>query len=122
VGTIIDDDDSPTLTVAAVPGELWPSNHKMVEVRVNTTVRDDHDPNPVVRLLSITSNEPLNSTGDGNTASDIEIRPDGRIFLRAERSGNGNGRVYTLTYSATDNAGNTTISTTQVRVPKNRGN
>jgi PKD repeat protein len=121
IGTIIDDDESPTLNVAAVPGELWPPNHKMVEVKVNVNVSDDFDANPTVRLLSITSNEPDNGLGDGDTAGDIEIRSDGRIFLRAERSGNGNGRIYTLTYSATDSAGNVTYSTTQVRVPKNQG-
>ncbi|QLE59736.1 hypothetical protein FD725_29340 (plasmid) [Nostoc sp. TCL26-01] len=121
IGTIIDDDESPTLTVKSVPGELWPPNHKMVEVKVNVKVSDDFDANPTVRLVSITSNEPDNGLGDGDTAGDIEIRPDGRIFLRAERSGNGNGRIYTLTYSATDSAGNVTYSTTQVTVPKNQG-
>jgi hypothetical protein len=30
IGTIIDDDSSPILTVTSVPGELWPPNHKMV--------------------------------------------------------------------------------------------
>jgi DNA/RNA endonuclease G (NUC1)/PKD repeat protein len=121
VATILDDDESPTLTVQAVPGELWPPNHKMVEVKVNKQVSDDFDANPIVKLVSITSNEPDNGLGDGDTAGDIEIRSDGRIFLRAERSGGGNGRVYTLTYSATDSAGNITYSTTQVKVPKSKG-
>jgi hypothetical protein len=93
----------------------------MVEVKVNVKVSDDFDANPTVKLLSITSNESDNGLGDGDTAGDIEIKPDGRIFLRAERSGGGNGRVYTLTYSATDSAGNVTISTTQVRIPKSKG-
>ena len=74
-----------------------------------------------MRLVSITSNEPDNGLGDGDTAGDIEIKPDGRIFLRAERSGGGTGRIYTLTYSATDSAGNVTISTTSVKVPQNKG-
>ncbi|NJR16284.1 MAG: hypothetical protein HC785_11575 [Calothrix sp. CSU_2_0] len=120
IATILDDDESPTLQVQAVPGELWPPNHKMVEIQVNKQVSDDFDANPTVRLISITSNEPDNGLGDGDTAGDIEIRPNGKIFLRAERSGNGNGRVYTLTYSATDSAGNVTYSTTQVKVPKNK--
>ncbi|MDM9385690.1 PKD domain-containing protein [Chlorogloeopsis sp. ULAP01] len=121
VGTIVDDDESPVLKVSASPAELWPPNHKMVEVKVNVQASDDFDPNPVVKLVSITSNEPDNGLGDGDTAGDIEIRPDGRIFLRAERSGKGNGRIYTLTYSATDSAGNVTYSTTQVRVPHSKG-
>ncbi|WP_017750073.1 hypothetical protein [Scytonema hofmannii] len=36
--SIIDDDESPTLSVAAFPGELWAPNHKMVEVKVNVKV------------------------------------------------------------------------------------
>jgi hypothetical protein len=89
----------------------------MVEVKVN--VKDDFDANPTAKLLSITSNEPDNGLGDGDTVGDIEIRPDEGISLRAERSGN--GRVYTLTYSATDSAGNVIYSTTQVFVPKSKG-
>ncbi|MCC5615423.1 PKD domain-containing protein [Nostoc sp. CHAB 5836] len=121
IGTIMDDDSSPTLTVATVPGQLWPPNHKMVQVKVQVNVSDDFDANPTVKLVSITSNEPDNGLGDGDTAGDIEIRSDGQIFLRAERSGNGNGRIYTLTYSATDSAGNVTVATTKVSVPKNQG-
>ena len=71
--------------------------------------------------MSITSNEPDNGLGDGDTRNDIDIRPDGRIFLRAERSRSGSGRVYTLTYSATDSAGNVTYATTYVRVPHDKG-
>lgn len=72
----------------------------MVEIKVNTTVSDNIDPSPTVSLESITSNERQNVKGDGNMATDIEIKPDGRVFLRSERSGNGTGRVYTLTYTA----------------------
>ncbi len=61
----------------------------MVEIKVNTTVSDNIDPNPTVTLLSITSNEGQNVRGDGNTSTDIKIKPDGRVFLRAERSGTG---------------------------------
>lgn len=121
IATITDDDAAPLLKVSANPPQLWPPNHKMVEVQVNVAVSDDFDANPAVKLVSITSNEPDNGLGDGDTAKDIDIRPDGRIFLRAERSGTGSGRVYTLTYSATDSAGNVTYSTTEVRVPLNQG-
>ena len=122
VGTIVDDDFSPIIKVQTIPGELWPPNHKMVEIKVNITASDDFDVAPIVKLVSITSNEPDNGLGDGDTPSDIQILSDGRIFLRAERSGSGTGRVYTLTYSATDSAGNVTYTTALVKVPHSKGN
>jgi len=120
-GFVSADQEPPRLSVSVTPNTLWPPNHQWVEIKVNTQVSDNVDPNPTVSLTSITSNEGQNVKGDGNTATDIEIKPDGRIFLRAERSGNGTGRVYTLTYTARDAAGNTTQATAQVKVPRNQG-
>lgn len=120
-GYVSPDQEPPKLSVSVTPNTLWPPNHQWVEIKVNTQVSDNVDPNPIVSLTSITSNEGQNVKGDGHTATDIEIKPDGRIFLRAERSGTGNGRVYTLTYTARDAAGNTSQATAQVRVPRNQG-
>ena len=84
--TIMDDDAPPVLNVSVNLGILWPPNHKIVEIQPLIEVSDDRDPNPIVKLESITSNESPNGTGDGNTDNDIEVTADGRIFLRAERS------------------------------------
>jgi hypothetical protein len=74
-----------------------------------------------VTLVSITSNESDNAKGDGNTNGDIpaaDIGTDDREFrLRAERQGGGDGRIYTVTYAATDGCGNTTETSAEVRVP-----
>jgi hypothetical protein len=69
-------------------------------------------------LVSATSNEPANGTGDGNTATDIETVGDSitAFLLRAERAGIGTGRVYTLMYEAADLAGNSSTCSTTVRV------
>ena len=40
-----------------------------------------------------------------------------RLELRAERSGKGNGRTYTIMVTATDASGNQTTATTTVVVP-----
>jgi len=40
--------------------------------------------------------------------------------LRAERSGSGNGRAYTLTYRALDRAGNAATCTATVTVPRDQ--
>ena len=57
---------------------------------------------------------------DGQTFDDIEIDDNGTIWLRAERQGNSDGRTYVLTYSASDEAGNSTTSTATVVVPHNQ--
>jgi len=80
------------------------------------TASDDCDDNPVVSLLSVTSNEPDNGKGDGNTENDIQIEGDNCFLLRAERSGGGDGRVYTIIYCATDSSGKTGCDTATVVV------
>lgn len=111
----------PTLSLSVSLDSLWPANHKLTMVTVTPTVSDNFDPNPSVSLLSVTSNEPDDGLGDGDTANDIQIVTDLHILLRAERSGKGEGRTYTLTYQAMDACGNSTISTIDVSVPKSQG-
>jgi len=113
-------------SITASPDILWPPNHKMVPISVNWIVLDDTDPNPTVELKSITMNEgdetntydPQFDTtiGDGHTTNDIQII-DGVIYLRAERSGTSTGRIYTLTYEATDTNGNVGTASVTVTVP-----
>jgi endo-1,4-beta-xylanase len=73
----------------------------------------------------VTSSEPDNGLGDGDTAGDIQgwtAGTDDRTGqLRAERAGGGTGRVYTFTYQATDAAGNRVTAICTVTVPHNRG-
>ena len=115
------DTTPPTLVVTATPDVLWPADHKMHEITLDVTATDDQDPNPVVSLLSVTSNQDDNATGDGNTSADIVIQ-NGQIFLRAERSGGSKeDRVYTITYTATDASGNVGIGVATVTVPHDQG-
>jgi hypothetical protein len=83
-------------------------------------VYDVCDPSPTLTLVSITSNEPDNGMGDGNTINDIVIINDFTFNLRAERSGTGCGRTNTITYQATDASGNTATATVTVEVPHNQ--
>jgi hypothetical protein len=89
------------------PYKERPPNHKLVDVSFN----DACDASPRVVLLSLTSNEPDDGLGDGDTANDIQgavLNTDDRAFqLRAERSSQGSGRVYTATYRIRDASGNT---------------
>jgi CSLREA domain-containing protein len=112
----VHDREPPSLTnPSASPDTLWPPNHKMRDVTVNYTAADNCP--GVSCALSVTSNEPVNGTGDGDTAPDWEIRDSRRLRLRAERAGGGSGRVYTITVACTDLAGNTAARSTRVVVP-----
>ena len=117
----IQDTTPPTLTVSVTPSVLWPPDHRLIRIRANISVSDICDPNPTVRLISITSNEPDEGLGDGDTSSDIQGAAfgtdDRQFFLRAERSGLGNNRIYTIKYEARDQSGNTTIVQVTVTVP-----
>jgi hypothetical protein len=93
----IPDTTPPAIAALGVnPGRLWPPNHQMVAVTVSVSVTDDRDANPACGIVAVGSNE-------------------------AERSGNGTGRVYTLTVRCTDAAGNSTIRTVAVTVPHDQG-
>ncbi|MBN1303693.1 MAG: ExeM/NucH family extracellular endonuclease [Anaerolineales bacterium] len=122
IGLNLCDEIAPTLEVTVTPDTLWPANHKYVEVTAAPAAADNFDPNPTVSLVSVTSNEPDNGTGDGNTINDIVILDDTTILLRAERSMQGSGRIYTLTYMAVDACGNETYTEASVVVPLNRKN
>jgi endo-1,4-beta-xylanase len=114
------DTTPPTLTVFATPSVLWPPSHRLVPISVSVSASDDSGSVSVV-LVSITSNEPDEGLGDGDTANDVEQADfgafDADFLLRAERSGTGSGRVYTITYEATDPSGNTTTASAAVTVP-----
>ena len=114
----------PEIQVTLSPDSLWPPNHKLVTISATVTVTDDYDPNPAVELVSVTSSEPDNGPGDGNTIGDIagaDIGTDDRSFqLRAERSGSGSGRTYTVVYKATDASGNVATASATVFVPKSK--
>jgi len=121
VGLAVCDEIAPTIDVTVTPSLLWPANHKYVDVTATVVATDNFDPSPTVTLVSVTSNEPDNGYDDGDTVDDIVIVDDFTFQLRAERSGIGSGRVYTITYSVTDACGNETIGTATVFVPLSRG-
>jgi predicted extracellular nuclease len=122
VGLDTCDEIPPTIDeISVTPNVLWPANHKYVDVTATVSVSDNFDPDVIVTLVSATSNEPDNGEGDGNTENDIVVVDDMQFMLRAERSGNGTGRVYTLTYLATDACGNSATDAATVTVPHSKG-
>ncbi|TYP76576.1 OmpL47-type beta-barrel domain-containing protein [Paenibacillus methanolicus] len=108
------DTTAPELTVRLDKTSIWPANHKMVTVNAALTTNDDVSGVASVNLTSITSDEQDSGQGDIQAAIGT---PASSFALRAERSGNGDGRTYTVTYTATDQAGNQTVTAVPVIVP-----
>jgi hypothetical protein len=114
----VQDTTPPDITsVTANRSILWPPNHRMVPVTVAVSVADICDAAPTCLIVSASSNEPENGLGDGDTAPDWTISGDFSVNLRAERSGAGSGRIYTITVRCTDDSGNSAATDVQVTVP-----
>jgi hypothetical protein len=102
----------------ADPSSLWPKNHKMRDVTINYSATDSCG-GVNCQITNITSNEPVEGTGDGDTSPDWEFVDEHHVRLRAESAGGSNGRIYTITVTCTDAAGNATTKTVEVHVGHN---
>jgi C1A family cysteine protease/putative hemolysin len=119
--TVVDTAPPSIASATASPNELWPPNHKMAAVKIEVSVSDVCDTTPSCHITSVSSNEPENGLGDGDTAPDWEITGDLSVNLRAERSGTGTGRLYTINVECTDQSGNSSTATVGVTVPHSKG-
>ena len=106
--------------VSATPDAIWPPNHKMVTVTVSVNASDVCS-DVVNEIVGVTNSEADNGLGDGNTVDDVQNINGLSVDLRAERSGKGNGRIYTITVRSTDASGNYTEQTVDVTVADNKG-
>jgi hypothetical protein len=108
------DKTPPKQTCAVDRSQLWPPNHKLVPVTASVSARDALSGGGDFTLVSVAANE-------GDAAADIQGFAPGTPSLtgqlRAERSGAGSGRVYTLLYRGQDAAGNSATCTASVTVP-----
>lgn len=117
--TVVDSTPPLILSVTATPNVLWPPNHQMVDISVVVVAVDAVDPTPISRIISVSSNQPVNGTGDGDTAPDWQITGPLTVKLRSERS-HGVDRTYTITVESVDDAGNASTATTTVVVSQSR--
>jgi hypothetical protein len=121
IGAFEVQNDVPAIVFASIsasPNVLTPANHALRLVTVSVSATDACAAVPVCKIISVTSNEPDNGIGDGDFPNDIEITGDLTVKLRAERSGKGKGRVYTITVQCMDSKGNASTATTTVLVNK----
>jgi probable HAF family extracellular repeat protein len=118
------DTSPPVISYETVSTNLWPPNHKMHLVLSGISATDDSDEDPSLSV-SVTSSEMRNGLGDGNTDEDWQIvqANDGsyEVYIRAERSGKGSGRTYTVTMKAEDASGNVAEEIVDVQVARDKG-
>ena len=98
---------------------LWAPNNKFVDVTIEGVTDPDGD-NITITITSITSDEPTASmpgAGGSKNAPDAYGVGTETAWLRAERSGTKNGRVYMITFIADDGKGGENIGSVKVYVP-----
>ncbi|MES2351468.1 MAG: discoidin domain-containing protein [Pseudomonadota bacterium] len=103
------DKTAPTLSVVLDKNAIWPPNHMMVPINAALTAADAGSSVESVILTNITSSKP--DSGKGDIEADFGT-PATTFSVRAEKD-----RVYTVTYTATDKAGNVTPKTASITVP-----
>jgi len=128
---IVDTTLPEIVSISITPDVLWPPNHKMVEVAPIIETNDNCCGSDVtVSLISVQMNEgetenTFDPTYDMNLENgfigDDTQRMEDKIYLRAERNGKSDGRIYTLTYEVADCAGNTSTASVTVTVPHDMG-
>jgi hypothetical protein len=114
---VVVDMSPPLITVAASPETLWPPNGQRVTVTVSGTITDE----PCGLGVSSAVYQVIDEYGQIQPSGSLTL-VDGQytftVALEASRRGNDrDGRRYTITVSATDQAGNRGDALTLVIVP-----
>lgn len=112
---------SPPVCDAAVAdlSVLWPPNHRMAPISILGVTDPDGDP-VTVTATYVSQDEVVldQGQGAGSTSPDASLSP---LAVRAERNGNpetsGDGRVYHISFTATDPAGASCSGVVNVCVP-----
>ncbi len=119
--TVLDTTPPSLSQVSASPSVLWPPNHKLIGVAIHYTAADNcSQPAAIACTLDVGSNEPVDGIGDGHTSPDWLVADAHRVELRAERSGRGNGRFYSVAVECRDEAMNEVGATVDVVAPHHR--
>jgi hypothetical protein len=103
----------------------WPPNHKFTPVEITGVSDPDGDP-VMITVTGVTQDESVDDRGTGATCADaalIDGDGDGNpeaAGVRCERSGRGDGRVYTVHFVASDGRGGECAGTVTFCVPHDR--
>jgi hypothetical protein len=109
-----------TSMAAASISQLWPADHRMVDIQI-LNVKDPDGDAVTITISGITQDEPVKGQGSGNTSPDGAGVGTAAAQVRAERSGKERGRVYKINFTASDGKGGQSMGSVMVCVPHDRG-
>jgi len=111
------DTKPPVLSCSVMTPVLYRANHDLVNVGLMAGAVDQCEGALPVTVNVYANEDDEEITGDGNFSPDAADVDVGSLRLRAERKGNGDGRVYLIVPEATDSSGNRGFSCCTVTVP-----
>jgi len=97
-------------SVVASPGSMWPPNNKFTPVTLSGGSDPEGDSFSIA-VTGVQQDEPASASGDASLAGGNAVN------LRAARLGAGDGRIYEIAFTVTDQYGATCSGTTKVVVP-----
>ena len=114
--TVVDRTAPAVTGLAVTPSILWPPNHILVDIGVAFDSVDNCGASTCV--LTVSDSQARTESGDDHSdrEPDVIVVDAHHVRLRSERRG-GVDRVYTLTLTCTDTAGNSAVRTATVTVP-----
>jgi hypothetical protein len=122
-------DTTPPDVLVTPPQPLWPPNHKYHTISLAdcAIAAVDQcggvlDPNSgSARIKCVSSDEPEDALGDGDTLADIVFVNSTTVMVRSERQGTSDGRVYSIAFEVMDASGNIRQGVCPVSVPHDQG-
>lgn len=105
---------------AASEGVIWPPNHSMIAETI-IGVTDPYQLPTTIVITGIQQDEPVEANGSGNTEPDGSGVGTSTAYVRAERAGPGTGRLYFISFSATDTTGAQCTGSVEAYVPHDQG-
>lgn len=100
------DSQPPAVHASVAQDQLWPPNHGLVNVGLCTRAHDACS-GALATSVTVLASEAV-------SAGSVGLAP---LRLRAERNGDGNGRIYLVIARATDPSRNTAVACASVVVP-----
>lgn len=110
---------TPAVSCSIAESVIMPAGDKLVNVGLTLDVVDDQNVTPVPTVVVYSDEDDLDSENK-QSSPDAKDFASGDLRLRAERDKSGDGRVYVVVSTATDNEGKTGLACCTAIVPASK--